>query len=100
MYINNHADNTVLGSNFIPVHYFEISVDLFGWDASSRIVECHTISGDISYDHPISGQVYMFMYHIVINCPKLENHLVCLMQSWMVGVRINEIPKFSEENPD
>ena len=55
MKIDNHTDTTVLGSNRLPIHDFEILVDEYGWDASAGIVKCPTISGVISYYHPISG---------------------------------------------
>ena len=71
---DNHADKTVLGSNCLPVLNFERLVDISGWDASAGSVECTTISGAISYDHPISGQVYMLVYHQSIHCPRLANH--------------------------
>ena len=76
MEINNHADTTVLGSNCLPIHDFEISVDVSGWDASSDGVECPKISGAIAYDHPISGQVYMLVYHQATHCPRFKS---CLM---------------------
>ena len=73
MNIDNHTDMTVLGLNFLPVYYFERSVYISVWDAISGYVECPTISGAIAYDHPISGQVYMLVYHQVTNFPRLEN---------------------------
>ena len=59
--IDDCADMTVLRSNFLPIHNVEIYVDVSGWDASSGSVECPTISGDISYHYPISGQFYMLV---------------------------------------
>ena len=32
MEIDNHMDITVLGSNFLPIHYFERPLDVSGWD--------------------------------------------------------------------
>ena len=61
MKINNHAYMTVLGSNCLPVHDFEIWVDVSGWDLSAGSVKCPTISGAIEYDHPIIDQVYMLV---------------------------------------
>ena len=55
--------------------------------------------GVISYYPPIIGQVYMLVYHQFIHCPRLASHLMCPMQIQMVGVRINELPKFLEEDP-
>ena len=91
MDINNHADTTMLGSNCLSLHNFEILVDVSVLETSSGSVEWCTISGAISYDHPISGKVYMLVYHQVIHCPRLENHLTCPMQIPMAGVRINEL---------
>ena len=67
MDIDNHADTTVLGSKFLQTHDFEILLDVSGWNASAGSVKCPTISGDISYAHPISGQVYILMYHQAIH---------------------------------
>ena len=61
MYIDNHADTKVLGSNFLPIHDFEVLVDISGWDAGARSFECPTISGAIAYDHKISVQLYMLV---------------------------------------
>ena len=59
MGIDNHADTTVLGSNFLIINYFGRSVDVSG--SSIVTVECPTISVEISHDHPTSGQVYMLV---------------------------------------
>ena len=98
--IDYHADTMVLVSNCLPVHDFERSVDVSGWDASAGSVECSTISGDIVYDHLISGQVYMLVYHQFIHCERLANNLKCMMQSCMEGVKTNELPKFLAEDPN
>ena len=42
----------------------------------------------------------MLVYHQAIHCPRLTSHLMCTMQSIIVGVIINELPKFLEEDPD
>ena len=68
---DNHADTTVLGSNYLPIHDFGISVDVSGWEAVSWSVECPTISGDIAYDHLTSEKVYMLVYHQAVHFPKL-----------------------------
>ena len=100
MEIDNHIDMMVLGLNCLHVHDFEKFVDVSVWNARSGSVECPTISEYIAYDHPISGKVYMLIYHQVIHCEGLDNHLMCPMQSFMAGLNINEIPKFLAENPD
>ena len=44
MEIDNNVYTTVLGLNFLPVHYFEIPVDVFGCYANSGSVECLIIA--------------------------------------------------------
>ena len=75
-------------------------MDVSGWDASYGSVECPTISWSISYDHPTSGKIYMLVYHQAIHCPRLTSYLMSPIQSWMAGVRINDLPKFLAEEPD
>ena len=63
MEIDNHADTTALGSNFLHVHYFDRLLDISGWDVRYGSVEFTTISGYIAYDRPISGKFYLSVYH-------------------------------------
>ena len=60
---DNNVDTTVLGSNCLPINYFEISVDVSVWDKSAVNVEFPTIHGEILHDHPICGKFYMLVYH-------------------------------------
>ena len=90
----------MVGSNCLPIHNFEILVDVSGYDASAGSDKCPTISRDVSYDHPISGQFYMLVYHQAIHCPRFTSPLMCPMQSRMAGVRINELSKLLSEDPD
>ena len=99
MEIDNHADTIVFGSNFLPIHNFERLVDVPGWDTSAGSVKCPTIYGAVAYDHPISGQFCMLVYHQAIHCPRLTRNLMCLIQSRMAGVRINDILKLLAEDP-
>ena len=56
-------------------------------------------SSDPQYLGPYH-MIIMLVYHKAIHFPRLKSHLMCPMQSWMAGVRINEFPKFLAENPD
>ena len=78
--INVHT--TVLGSNCLPVHAFEISIYVSGQDASAGSVEGPTISGAVAYSYLVSGKVYMLVYHQVINFTRRYNNLMCPMHSW------------------
>ena len=75
-------------------------LDVSGWDAGSGSVKCDTIYGAIAYDHPISGKLYMLVYHQAIHCPIFTRHLMCPIQSQMTRIRINELPKFLDEDAD
>ena len=68
--------------------------------ASDGSVEFPTISGAISYDHMISGQVYMLVYSQFIYGAIIPNNFLCLVQIWMAGESINELPNFLAEYPD
>ena len=54
-HVNNHANTTVLGSNFLPIHDFERLIDVYGWDTIDWSFECPTIYGSIEYDHALIG---------------------------------------------
>ena len=90
----------VLGSNCLPVYDFEKLVDVSIHDAISECDKFPTISGAISYDYPISVQVYRLVYHQGIHFSRLTNNLMYLMQCQMEGARINEIPNILAEDPD
>ena len=42
----------------------------------------------------------MLVYHQVIYCEILANHLMCPIKSRMSGININELPRFLSEDPD
>ena len=100
MEIDDHADTTELVSNFLPIHYFERLVDVYGWYVRDGSVECPTISREIAYDYPISGQVYMLVYNQFICCKVLANNLMCPIHNCMEEVNINELPIFLVEDTD
>ena len=59
-----------------------------------------TILSAVVYDHLITGQVHILEYHQVIYHKALRNHLMCPMQSHVIGVKINKLPKFLADKPD
>ena len=100
MEIDNHADTTVLGRECLPFHDYEQPVDVVGYNPKLGSQQCPTISGAVAYDHPVTGQIYILEYHQVVHHKALRNHLMCPMQSRVVGVKINELPKFLADKPD
>ena len=94
MEIDNHADTTVLGRECLPFHDYEQPVDMVGYNPSLGSQQCPIISGAVVYDHPVTGQVCILEYHQVIYHKALWNHLMCPMQSRVIGVKINKLLKF------
>jgi hypothetical protein len=42
----------------------------------------------------------MSIHRPTVEVPHLDNHLLCLMQCRMNGVKINDLPKFLAAAPD
>jgi len=100
MDLDTHADNTVLGGSCLLIHDTGWKVDVSGFSSVLGSIELPIISGAIAYDHPITGKVYILVFHQTIYCRQMENHLICPMQCRMNGVVINVTPKMCVPNPD
>ena len=88
-----HADRTVLGRNCLLIQDFNKTVSLTGWNASAGATECWTVSGVVAYNHPITGQAYMLVFHQAIYyLESIENHLLCPMQCRVSRVEIYNTP--------
>jgi hypothetical protein len=80
MDLDTHADNTVLGSGCLLIHDSGCRVDVSGFSKALGSVELPIIMGAIAYDHPITGKVYILVFHQAIHCRLMDNHLICPMQ--------------------
>ena len=100
MDLDTHADNTVLGGSCLLIHDTGWKVDVSGFSLVLWSIELPIISGAVAYDHPITGKVYILVFHQTIYCRQMENHLKCPMQCQMNGVVINDMPKMCIPNPD
>ena len=58
----------------------------------------YTISSALSYGDPINGEVTTTSINQAIEIPHLENHFLFPMQMRMNDFKINELPKFLDEN--
>ena len=99
MELDTHADTTVLGRNCLLIQDFNKTVSVTGWDASAGATECRTVSGVVAYDHPVTGQTYMLVFHQAIYLESMDNHLICPMQCRVSGVEINDTPKIFVKHP-
>ena len=86
MELDTHADTTVLGQNCPLIQDFDKTVSVTGWDALAGATECRTVSGVVAYDHPVTGQAYMLVFHQLIYLKLMDNHLICPMQCRVKGV--------------
>ena len=99
MELDTHADTTVLGRHCLLIQDFNKTVSVTGWNASDGATECRTVSGVVAYDHPVTGQAYMLVFHQAIYLESMDNHLICPMQCRVNGVEINDTPKIFVKHP-
>ena len=100
MELDTHADNTVLGECCLLIHDTGRKVDVSGFSTALGSIELPIVSGAVAYDHPITGKVYILVFHQTIYCRTMNNHLICPMQCCLNGVVINDTPKMCVPNPD
>ena len=99
MELDSHADTCVLGKGCLKVFDWNRPVNVSGWNPKDGERLCQTISGAVAYDHPQTGQLYLFIFHQCIHVDHLDHHLMCPMQCRMNDVEINETPKFLVKHP-
>ena len=63
MELDTYANTTVLGRHCLLILDFNKTVSVTGWDASAGATECRTVSGVVAYNHPVTGQAYMLVFH-------------------------------------
>jgi hypothetical protein len=100
MDLDTHAKNTVLGDCCLLIHDTGRKVDVLGFSIALGLIELPIVSGRVAYDHPIIGNVYIMVFHQVIYCRQMDNHLICPMQCRMNGFVINDKPKMCVPNTD
>jgi hypothetical protein len=99
MELDTHSNKTVLGQNCLLIKDFDKTVSVTGWDASAGATKCWTVSGVVAYDHPVTGQAHMLVFHQAIYLELMDNHLICPMQCRVNGVEINDTPKIFVKHP-
>ena len=90
MDLDTHADNTVLGNCCLLIHDTGRKVDVSGFSTALGSIELPIVSGAVAYDHPITGKVYILVFHQAIYCRQMDNHLICPMQCRMNGVNSDD----------
>jgi hypothetical protein len=97
--LDTHADNTVLGDCCLLIHDTGRKVDVSGFSTALGSIELPIVSGAVAYDHPITGKVYILVFHQAIYCRQMNNHLICPMQCRLNGVVINDTQKNVRPQP-
>ena len=85
MELDTHADNTVLGNCCLLTHDTGRKVDVSGFSTALGSIELPIVSGVVAYDHPITGKVYILVFHQAIYCRQMDNHLIRPMQCCVNG---------------
>ena len=77
--LDSHADTSCLGEGALVLKDYMTPVNVQGYDPALGTRSYRTISGNVCYDHPLSGQIYHIMIHQDIEIPGLKHHLLCPM---------------------
>jgi len=72
MDLDTHTDNTVLGGSCLLIHDTGREVDVSGFSLVLGSIELPIILGAVAYDHPITGKVYILVFHHTIYCWQME----------------------------
>jgi hypothetical protein len=92
--IDSHADTTVLGAGALIMQNYDRLVKVFGYDRQQGLQRFQMVSGILTFDHPLDGQVYHLVFHHAIHMPQLDHHLLCPMQCRVNDMIVNNVPKF------
>ncbi len=78
--LDSHADTCVLGHDALIFLDYDRPVIVEGYDPSLSTKTYATVSGALSYDDPVTGEVYHLVINQAIHIPHLNHHLLCPMQ--------------------
>ena len=98
--LDSHADTCVLSpETALIVQDFNRPVLVHSYDGKAKANHRKTVSGVVAYDHPATGEVFMFVIHQAISEPGLDHILLCPNQLRDFGATINDEPKHMVLNP-
>ena len=90
----------VIGQYALIVHDFNRPVNVIGYDPSKGIMtpNCQTVSAEVAYDCPMTGEVFIIEVRQAILIDHLHNNILCPMHMRMYDVKVNYIPKYLTDN--
>ena len=97
--LDSHADTCVLGRDALILLNFNRPVTVQGYDPAQGTAKYDVVSGVVSYTDSTTGEEYHLVINQAIHIPHLDHHLLCPMQCRVNDVRVNETPRFLEEDP-
>ena len=74
--LDSHADTTVLGGDALIFQNYDRPVEVLGYDPAMGARTYQTVSGALAFDHPMTGQTYLLVFHQAISMPHLDHHLL------------------------
>ena len=97
--MDSHADTTTLGKHALITHDWMRPCNVFGFDEDLGDVVLQTVTGVLACDHPETGQRYHLVFHQALHHPRMDHHLLCLFQSRVNGIEINDVPRHLMRKP-
>ena len=79
------------------VHDFYRPVNVTGYDPEDGSKVCWNVTFVLAYDHPHTGKTYLLVINQAIHLDHLEHYLMCPMQCWKNGIKVNEKPKYQSK---
>ena len=83
-----------VGDQCQVVHDHNRPVNVYQCDPKVGSKHAHIVNLIVVYDQLEMGQVAIFLIHQAIKMKGLDHHLLCIIQSCMNSVPVDEIPKF------
>ena len=89
-----------MGKQVLIIHDYEHPVFVQVYDPSLGTQQYRIISAGVGYECLRSGKTYLMVIHQVIKIPRLDYHVLCLIQYRMANIIVNKTPKVLCQNPD
>ena len=100
MELDSHADTCAVSEGTtIPIHDYNTPVRVHGYMGDVEHRTARTVNAIMAYDDPKDGQTFMLIVQQALLIPKLKQILLCPNQMRDHGLRVNDEPKFTLDNP-
>ena len=97
--MDSHADTTILVKGYLVVHYFDMPVNVTGYDTEDVSKVCRTMTSVLAYDQPQTVKPYFLEINQATHLDHLDHHFMCTMQCRTNGIKINDTTKYKSKAP-